>query len=198
MTRGRIAVFLDRDGTLNREMNYIRVPDQLHLIEGAGAAVGRLNRRGLITCVLSNQSGVARGFLTEEDLSPIHSKLERELALGGGRVDRIYYCPHHPTEGIPPYNIECDCRKPKTGMLERAALEFNIDLRSSFLVGDSIVDMQAGNTAGTKTILVLTGYGTDAKEQCMSTNIHVDHVAPTIVEAIDFVLNTVGEKQKPK
>jgi D-glycero-D-manno-heptose 1,7-bisphosphate phosphatase len=198
VTRGRIAVFLDRDGTLNEEMNYIRTPDQLHLVEGAGAAVGRLNERGLITCVLSNQSGIARGLLTEEDLSPIHSKLERELARGGGRIDRIYYCPHHPTEGIPPFNIECDCRKPKTGMLERAALEFNINLQNSFLVGDSVVDMQAGNTALTRTILVLTGYGTSAREQCANSSIHIDHVAPTIVEAIDFILDTLDEEKKSK
>ena len=198
MTRGRVAVFLDRDGTLNEELNYIRTPDQLHLVEGAGEAVGRLNERGLITCVISNQSGVARGFLTEDDLSPIHSKLKRELARGGGRIDRIYYCPHHPTEGIAPYNIECDCRKPKIGMLERAVSEFGVDLSRSFLVGDSVVDMQAGNAAKTRTILVLTGYGTSAKEQCANNNIHIDHVAATIVEAIDFILNTLDEEKKVK
>jgi starch synthase len=192
---GRIGVFLDRDGTLNEEASYIRSPEELHLIRGAGEAVQRLNSRGFITCVMSNQSGVARGYLTEKDLISIHAKLERELARSGGRVDRMYYCPHHPTEGTPPYNIECDCRKPKTGMLLRGQEEFKLDLARSFVVGDSVVDMQAGNTVRAKTILVLTGYGAMAREQCRSAGVHLDHVAPTIVEAVDFVLDTVNQEE---
>jgi D-glycero-D-manno-heptose 1,7-bisphosphate phosphatase len=196
VSRGRVAVFLDRDGTLNEEVDYVRTPDDLHLITGAGEAVRKLNDRGLVVCVISNQSGVARGYLDEKDLVAVHAKLEHDLARSGASIDRIYYCPHHPTDGIPPYNIVCECRKPKTGMLERGAVEFGIDLGHSFVVGDSIVDMQAGKTANATTVLVLTGYGTTARDQCAGNGIHVDHVAPTIVEAIDFVLNTLdGEKK---
>ncbi|MBM2841251.1 MAG: gmhB 3 [Bacteroidetes bacterium] len=197
MSRGRIGVFLDRDGTLNDEASYIRTPDELQLIPGAGEAVRRLNERGIITCVISNQSGVARGYLTEKDLVPIHERLERELARSGGKVDRIYYCPHHPTEGRPPYNIACDCRKPMTGMLRKGMDEFNLDIEQSFVVGDSVVDMQAGNTMKVRTVLVLTGYGVTAQQQCATANIHVDHVAPTIVEAVDFILKTLdGERER--
>lgn len=196
MRRGRVAVFLDRDGTLNEEVQYIRTPDELHLIPGAGEAVRKLNDRGLVTCVISNQSGVARGYLSEQDLASVHARLEQDLGRSKASIDRIYYCPHHPTEGVAPYNIVCDCRKPKTGMLERGAAEFGIDLGHSFVVGDSTVDMQAGNSANAKTILVLTGYGATAREECAGNNIRVDHVAPTIVEAIDFVLHTLDGEPK--
>ena len=196
MNHGRVGVFLDRDGTLNEGLNYIKTPDQLQLITGAGKAVRKLNERGLATCVISNQSGVARGYLTEKDLVPIHEKLLRELALCGATIDRIYYCPHHPTEGIPPYNILCGCRKPKTGMLKRGAADLGIDLDRSFVMGDSLVDMQAGNAAQATTVLVLTGYGPTAREQCKSQNVRVDYVASTIVEATDFILDSLDRKKK--
>jgi D-glycero-D-manno-heptose 1,7-bisphosphate phosphatase len=193
---GRIAVFLDRDGTLNEERDYIRTPDELHLIAGAGEAVRKLNDNRLRTCVISNQSGVARGFFSENDLVPIHEKLRRELGRSGGKLDRVYYCPHHPTEGMPPYNIECDCRKPKIGMLARGAAELGIDLSTSFVVGDSLVDMQAGNAANARTVLVLTGYGHRTREQCKDAAVPVDHVAPSIVEAVDFIIDVLENDKK--
>jgi D-glycero-D-manno-heptose 1,7-bisphosphate phosphatase len=190
----RIGVFLDRDGTLNEELDYIRTPDDLHLFHGAASAVRKLNERGLTICVISNQSGVARGILTERDLVPIHRLLEQELQREGARVNRIYYCPHHPTEGIAPYNIDCDCRKPKAGMLRWAEEDFNLDLSHSFMVGDSVVDMQAGNSAGATTVLVLTGYGKTALRQCERDGVHVDYVAPTIVEAVDYIVKYLDEQ----
>lgn len=191
-----MGVFVDRDGTLNQEVDYVRTPDELRLIPGAAEAVQKLNERGLATCVISNQSGIARGYLREEDLIPIHEKLERELARGGGKVDRIYYCPHHPTEGTPPYNIVCDCRKPKSGMLRQGSRELGIDLARSFVVGDSIVDIEAGHAVNARTILVLTGYGRATYEQCITGRIHVEFVAPTIVEAVKYILNRVdGERE---
>lgn len=197
VSRHRIGVFLDRDGTLNQEVDFVRTPEQLLLIPGAAEAVKQLNRRGLATCVISNQSGVARGYLSEKDLTPIHEKLERELACDGAKVDRIYYCPHHPTEGIAPYNIVCDCRKPKPGMLQRGSHELGIELASSFVVGDSIVDIEAGNAVKAKTILVLTGYGKTAHEQCVERNVNVDFVAPTIIEAVNYILNNAnGESER--
>jgi D-glycero-D-manno-heptose 1,7-bisphosphate phosphatase len=196
VSRGRIGVFLDRDGTLNHEVDFVRTPDQLRLIEGAADAVRRLNQQGLATCVISNQSGVARGYLSEQDLTPIHAKLERELAREGAKVDRIYYCPHHPTEGVAPYNITCECRKPKPGMLLRGSQELGIDLASSFVVGDSVVDMEAGKTVNAQTILVLTGYGKTTRERCLINKVTVDFVAPTIVEAANYILTNIdGDRE---
>ncbi|MBX2991840.1 MAG: D-glycero-beta-D-manno-heptose 1,7-bisphosphate 7-phosphatase [Bacteroidetes bacterium] len=183
------GVFLDRDGTLNIEVDYLRTPDELRLIEGAAASVRRLNNAGLVTCVISNQSGVARGFLTEADIVPIHAKLRAELAHEGATLDGIYYCPHHPTAGIAPYNVDCDCRKPKPGMLIRASKEFNLDLKRSFVVGDSVVDIQAGIAVGATTILVQTGYGKQSLLTCREQNIPIEHVAESIVEATEFILD---------
>jgi D-glycero-D-manno-heptose 1,7-bisphosphate phosphatase len=141
--------------------------------------------------VISNQSGVARGFLSEKDLVPIHDKLRQELGREGARVDAIYYCPHHPTAGAPPYNRECECRKPKPGMLLRGAKEFSIEFERSFVVGDSLVDMQVGASVGAATVLVLTGYGKTALEACRQLQIRVDKVAETITEAVDFIAESL-------
>lgn len=127
-------------------------------------------------------------MLTEDDLAPIHAKLREELQREGANLDRIYYCPHHPTAGIAPYNVECECRKPKPGMLLQGAREFNIDLRRSFVVGDSVVDVQAGNSVGATTILVQTGYGKKSLQTCNEQNIPIGFVAGSIVEAVDFIL----------
>lgn len=191
MSEGRIGVFLDRDGTLNEEVDFVRTADQLRLIPGAVAAVKKLNDQGTVVCVISNQSGVARGYITEEDLVSIHAKLKDELRLGGAHIDRIYYCPHHPTEGVAPYNVECDCRKPKPGMLKRGEAELDTDLGRSFLIGDSVVDMQAAHAVGASAVLVRTGYGKTAQEECRKKNIPVAHVAASIVDGVDFVLDTL-------
>jgi D-glycero-D-manno-heptose 1,7-bisphosphate phosphatase len=161
----------------------------LHLIPGAGAAIRSLNERGLVTCVISNQSGIARGFLTESDLVPIHAKLERDLSLAGAHVDRIYFCPHHPSLGLPPYNIACDCRKPGTGMLREGERDFALDLSRSYVIGDRIVDVQAGKAAGASTVLVLTGYGRKSLDECAAGNVVPDFTAPSIVEAVEYIMH---------
>jgi len=192
VTSRRAAVFLDRDGTINEEVDFVRTPGDLMLIPGAAAAVRRLNEAGLVTCVISNQSGVARGFYTEADLVGIHGKLERELAAGGGRIDRIYYCPHHPTKGMPPYDVVCECRKPAPGMLLRGAREFDVELSRSFVVGDRDVDVQAGKTVGARAILVLTGYGVKTREEIAGTGIVPDYVAADLSEAVTHILQEYG------
>ncbi len=189
MTTRRPAVFFDRDGTLNEEVEFVSGPEQLRLIEGAGLAVRAVNESGFLTFVVSNQSGIARGLFTEADLVPIHEKLRTELAASGARIDRIYYCPHHPTEGIPPYRVDCDCRKPRTGMLRRAEREMGADLSRSYVIGDRIVDVLAGRNAGAKGILVLTGYGASAIRECRAQGIEPDHVSPSVEGAVDFILN---------
>ena len=191
---GQIAAFLDRDGTLNEEVNFVRRPEELELLPDAAASVRALNERGIIVCIISNQSGVARGFLTEEDLVPIHTKLERELDRSGAWIDRIYYCPHHPTEGIPPYNIVCTCRKPETGMLHQAAQEFGLDLRQCFVVGDRIVDIQAGRAAGATTILVMTGYGPHALKECRENDVVPDFIAADIAEASNIIVQKTNRE----
>ncbi len=189
MTDGRIAVFFDRDGTLIEDVGYLRTPDQVRLLPGAAASLRRLNDRQILTCLVSNQSGIARGLFTEDDLAGIHQRMENDLAAAGAHLDRVYYCPHHPTEGRPPYNIECMCRKPRTGMLEQAARECAIDLARSFIVGDKALDIEAGKRAGTKSILVLTGFGRSSVEECRRRGTNPDFTAPTVAEAVEYIMH---------
>lgn len=191
----RIGVFLDRDGTLNQEVDFLRDPDDLVLIPGAAEAVHDFNAAGFFTCVISNQSGVARGKLTEDDLVAVHARLEEHLGAGDARLDKILYCPHHPTAGRPPYNIRCDCRKPAPGMLRRAEREFGIDLQSSFVVGDKTIDVQTGQAVGATSILVLTGYGELSVEECAADGVQPDFIAPSIAEAAAYILQTVKDKR---
>jgi len=191
MRGGRAAVFLDRDGTLNEEVDFLRSPGEIVLIPGSAAAVRAFNASGIFTCVISNQSGVARGFITEQDLIPIHAELERLLALEGAKLDRIYYCPHHPDAGNPPYNIACDCRKPGTGMLRRGERELGIDLERSVVVGDRLSDLRAGIAVGATTVLVLTGYGMRALRECEAEQVKPDFVSPSLAGAVEFIMHTL-------
>jgi D-glycero-D-manno-heptose 1,7-bisphosphate phosphatase len=197
VTDERMAVFFDRDGTLIEEVGYLRTPDEVRLIPGAAEAVRRLNDRRITTCVISNQSGIARGLLTEADLLQIHKRLQRDLAGAGAHLDRIYYCPHHPTEGRPPYNIECSCRKPGIGMLQRAAEELPISLAQSFVIGDKTLDIEAGARAGTKNILVLTGYGKTSAEECHRKGLRPEFTGPTVVEAVEFIMQHLEGELHP-
>jgi len=192
LSEGRIGVFIDRDGTLNEERDFVKRPEDLRLVEGAADAVKTLNELGVVTCVISNQSGIARGFFSEADLAGIHSALEMQLLEAGARLDRIYYCPHHATEGIPPYRIDCECRKPKPGMLRMAEREFNIDLSRSFVIGDKLDDISAGIAVDATTILVLTGYGRKSHEMAARNNVTPDAIVPSITEAVRFVVERAG------
>jgi D-glycero-D-manno-heptose 1,7-bisphosphate phosphatase len=191
LSAGRTGVFIDRDGTLNEERDFLKRPEDLRLVDGAGDAVRILNELGVVTCVISNQSGIARGYLTEKDLSMIHSALVEKLRADGARLDRIYYCPHHPTEGFPPYRIDCDCRKPKPGMLKTAQQEFNLDLSRSFVVGDKLDDIGAGKAVGATTILVLTGYGRLSHEMTKE-GIAPDQIVPSLREAAEVIAGHMG------
>ncbi|TAK37229.1 MAG: HAD family hydrolase [Lysobacteraceae bacterium] len=172
----RVGVFFDRDGTLNTEVDYLSRPEELQLLPHAARAIREANSFGVKVFVITNQSGVARGLLTEEMLAAIHRRLVDLLANHGARVDGIYYCPHHPDSGSPPYKKVCNCRKPKTGMLLQAAREHDVDLRNSFVIGDRCIDMQAGVSAGCGTALVLTGYGAVERDECLRRT-RVDFVA---------------------
>lgn len=162
------AVFLDRDGTINVEKDYLYRPEEFEFIPGAAEAIRLLNRAGFLVVVVTNQSGVARGYYTEQDVYQLHRHIEQLLLMADARIDAWYYCPHHPA-GQHPYNLDCDCRKPRTGMLEQAAQDLGIDLSRSWMVGDKQVDVEAGIAAGCRPLLVLTGYGADASPQVFST-----------------------------
>jgi D-glycero-D-manno-heptose 1,7-bisphosphate phosphatase len=175
-------LFLDRDGTINTEVDFLRSPDEVRLIPGAARAIREANAAHVPVVVITNQSGIARGYLTEDDLSRVHERLRQLLADEGAHVDAIEYCPHHPTSGRPPYNVACDCRKPGAGMLTRAATRLSIDLTTSFVIGDRCVDMEAGLRAGCRAVLVRTGYGETEREECLQ-RLTIDHVAPDLYAA---------------
>lgn len=155
----RPAVFLDRDGTINVEKNYLYRVEDFEFIPGAPEAIKRLKDAGYLVIVVTNQSGVARGYFSLQDVAILHRHIEKELAKIDTSIDAFYICPHHPTEGKGEYLRDCNCRKGKPGMLHRAANDFGVDLSASFMVGDKEVDFLAGVRAGSKAILVSTGYG---------------------------------------
>ncbi|QJW94232.1 D-glycero-alpha-D-manno-heptose-1,7-bisphosphate 7-phosphatase [Frigoriglobus tundricola] len=155
----REAVFLDRDGTLIEEVHHLATPDQVRLIPGAAEVVRQLNDAGVLVVVVTNQSGVARGYFPESRVAEVHAHLSALLAERGARIDAYYHCPHHPTEGIGAYRTACECRKPKPGLLLTAARDLGIDLARSWMIGDKACDAGAGAAAGCRTLLVRTGHG---------------------------------------
>jgi D-glycero-D-manno-heptose 1,7-bisphosphate phosphatase len=187
MTVARPAVFLDRDGTIVREVGYLRSSAQLRLLPRAASAIKRLNDFGFAVIVATNQSGIARGLLTEADLALTNEALQRRLARYGAHVDAFYFCPHHPEVGPPKYRRRCRCRKPSPGMLLRAARELDLDLPRSFAVGDSARDLLAGRNAGARAILVRTGYGRRTEAECGAA-LPADHVADDLAAAVEWVL----------
>jgi len=153
------VVFLDRDGTINEEMGYINHRDRFKIFTFVPEAIRTLNELGYRVIVLTNQSGIARGYFTEEVLNEVHELLQKMLVNNNAKIDKIYYCPHHPTEGKGSYKTDCDCRKPKTGMIKMAEKDFSITRSQSFIIGDRFKDMEFGKKLGLQTIFVLTGYG---------------------------------------
>jgi D-glycero-D-manno-heptose 1,7-bisphosphate phosphatase len=154
------AVFLDRDGTINVEKEYLHREEEFAFIPGAPEAIRLLREAGFLLVVVTNQSGISRGYYDEAALERLHAFMDEELARLGTKVDAYYFCPHHPQHGIGPYRSDCACRKPLPGMLLAAAADLSIDLAVSFMVGDKLADVEAGLAAGCRPLLVLTGYGT--------------------------------------
>jgi D,D-heptose 1,7-bisphosphate phosphatase len=152
------AVFLDRDGTINQFNGFVTRPEDLVLLEGAAEAIGRINRLGYLAIVITNQPVIARGEASLEDLEMIHNKMEAELGKAGAYIDDVFFCPHHPDKGFPgerpEYKIACDCRKPKPGLLLRAAEKYNVDLSQSYMIGDDMRDVEAGRAAGCIPVLL--------------------------------------------
>ncbi len=153
------AVFLDRDGTLSEEVGYVNHIDRFRIYPWSSKAIKRLNEARFRVVIITNQSGVARGYFPERLVHETHCRLRTELARDGASLDGIYYCPHHPDGRVEPYRMKCACRKPGTGLLERAARDLDIDLSSSYIIGDRYKDLETGFRAELRGILVLTGYG---------------------------------------
>lgn len=191
------AVFLDRDGTVNEEVGYLRDLADLRLISGAGAAIRRLNEAGIKVILVTNQAGIARGYFPESLLQDIHARLEQMLREEGASLDAIYYCPHHPTAGNSHYTRVCDCRKPGTGMIDRAARDLDIDVRGSYVVGDKWSDVELGQRAGAHAILVKSGYAPDDPGNIRPTHLREpDFVAHTISEAAEWIIQRISSENQ--
>jgi len=173
------AVFLDRDGTINVEKDYLFRVEDFEFIPGVPEAIGLLNQAGFLVVVVTNQSGVARGYYTEEDVEILHRHISRELEQSGAHVDVWLYCPHHPS-GRGSYALPCDCRKPLPGMLHEAAKRHDIDLENSIMIGDKRADIDAGRAAGCRTFLVRTGYGIHDEKHAGSQTVVCDNLLTAV------------------
>ena len=190
-----IGIFLDRDGTINEEVDYLTSPLDLRLIAGSADAIHEANEAGFKVVIITNQSGIARGILTEDQLAEIHTALLSKLLEHDARVDAILYCPHHPDFGVPPYRTICNCRKPNTGMIDSAAKTLSIDVKKSFVIGDRMIDVQTGNNSGATSILVLTGYGRQELKLCRENEVPIGHVADNLHDAVQFIKQTINQEQ---
>jgi histidinol-phosphate phosphatase family protein len=192
MLQNSPAVFLDRDGTINEEVGYLDHTDKLVLIPAAFEAVRLINESGMKAVVVTNQAGVAKGLFTEDFVRATNDRIQDLLLKQGARIDRFYYCPHHPTDGVDPYRKLCDCRKPEPGLLKQAAKDLGIDLARSYMIGDRYRDIETAHRAGAKGALVMTGYGQDlmqsaGPDQANDFN-RPDFIAPDILDAVRWIL----------
>src|SRR5262245_42423018 len=153
------AVFIDRDGTISEEVGYVNHPSRFRLFPYSSEAIRTLNDNGWLAILVTNQAGVARGYFSEDVIKQVHQQLESALHNESARLDAIYYCAHHPSVGEPPYRFDCDCRKPKPGLIEQAARDFEIDLDASWMAGDRYSDIELARNAGLRSVFLLSGYG---------------------------------------
>ncbi|MCK4239835.1 MAG: D-glycero-beta-D-manno-heptose 1,7-bisphosphate 7-phosphatase [Candidatus Lokiarchaeota archaeon] len=175
MNNKKRAIFLDRDGVINIEVEYLSDPKNFEFIEGSVEALRILKQKGFILIIITNQAGIARGYYTKEALNEIHKKMNRLLKEQDVVLDDIFYCPHHPD-----FTEECECRKPKPGMIFKARDKYNINLKKSYMVGDTLKDIEAGHKAQCFTVLVLTGYGIEERNKIGT--IQPDFVYKTLLE----------------
>lgn len=189
----RPAIFLDRDGVIVEDVDAVLRPDQLILTPGAAEAVKRASASGRAVVVVTNQPVVARGLVDEDGVRAVHDALDAMLRAQGARVDAFYFCPHHPRATIERYRVACECRKPRPGLLTRAASELELDLGASVMVGDRLSDVTAGARAGCKTVLVTSGKHLEAPiESPDPSDATPDFVAADIAAAMDWALALVG------
>ena len=190
----RRAVFIDRDGTISEEVGYINHPSRFRLFPYSATAIKLLNDRNWLAIVITNQAGVARGYFSEAMIQTVHEKLRQDLETGGAKLDAIYYCAHHPSAGAAPYRCDCDCRKPKPGLVHRAAEDLSIDLAASWMVGDRYSDIEMAHNAGVRSAFVMSGYGRGEWEQQRSEwKQQPDLVAEDLLEAISKITKVANE-----
>jgi D-glycero-D-manno-heptose 1,7-bisphosphate phosphatase len=180
------AVFLDRDGTVIEEVGYLNRLDRVAFFPWSVDAIRVLNQAGFLVVIVTNQAGVARGYFDEALVGQTHALIDRRVREGGARIDAYYYCPHHPDAAVEAYREACDCRKPKPGMIHRAAREHAIDVARSFVVGDRWLDVRMGQAAGAKTVLVRTGYGLE--EEAQPDGAAADAVADNLMDASAWII----------
>jgi len=182
------AVFIDRDGTVTEEVAYLNHPDKLRLIEGSAEGIRLINDIGLKVILVTNQSGVARGYFPEHMVKKVHDRLEELLKERGARLDALYYCPHHPSAGETPYRTDCECRKPKTGMIDTSIKDLDIDVKHSYVIGDKLSDIAFARNAGAMGILVQTGYGQKELENLGGRpGVEPDLIAKDLLEAAAWI-----------
>lgn len=187
----RPAVFIDRDGTISEEVGYINHPSRFRVFPYTAEAIKLLNDQGWLAIIITNQAGVARGYFSESMIQTVHDNLLREVGEKGARVDAIYYCAHHPSVGEPPYRQDCDCRKPKPGLVNRACKDLDIDLKHSWMIGDRYGDVELAHNAGIRSALVLSGYGRGEWENQRSQwEQQPELVAENLLEAIKSILGS--------
>jgi D-glycero-D-manno-heptose 1,7-bisphosphate phosphatase len=186
------AVFLDRDGTIIEEVGYLDRPERVQMFPWSSDAIRSLNRAGIPVILVSNQSGVARGFFDQGTVDRVHTRMADILREGGAAIDAYYYCPHHPDGKVAPFARACDCRKPAPGLVHRAVREFGIDPLRSFTVGDRWLDVALGRSVGARGILVRTGYGF-AEEGRPPEGLAADAVVNNLVEAVGWILSRLKE-----
>ena len=187
-----VAIFLDRDGTINEDIGYVSSPDELNIYPYAATAVRLINEAGLKAIIITNQSAIARQICDEPMMATIHERLTTVLERDGAHIDAIYYCPHHPRIGQPPYRQACECRKPNPGMLRQAAREHALDLSASYVIGDKASDMNLAANAGARGALVLTGYGSEtlaARDRLLSAPAII---ADDLLDAVRQILDRRG------
>jgi len=193
------ALFIDRDGTISEEVGYINHPSRFRVFPYAAAAIRHLNENDWLAIVVTNQAGVARGYFTEEMVKTVHAEMTAELGRQGARLDAIYYCAHHPSVGAPPYRYDCDCRKPRPGLIKQAVEDFDVDLAASWMVGDRYSDVELARNAGVHSMFVLSGYGRGEWEHQRQNWIEQpDKVAENLLEAVRMIVasdNSVGSAE---
>jgi D-glycero-D-manno-heptose 1,7-bisphosphate phosphatase len=182
------AVFLDRDGTINRDIGYLNHPDQLELIPGAAEAIRLLNNASFLAVVITNQAGVAKGLIPEEQLPAIQEAFFSLLQKEGAEIDGYYFCPHYPEGSVEKYACPCECRKPAPGLLVKASEDMNIDLKSSYVVGDKVSDVQLAHNVEATAVLVLTGYGRDELNRYPKEYAPPHYTCNDLYEAVQWIL----------
>ena len=186
----RPAIFIDRDGTINEQMGYINHLSRFNILPGVPEAIKGLNENNYLVIVVTNQSGIARGYFPIELLDEIHTYMKDSLKKEGAHVDAVFFCPHYPGSKLKEFAIECDCRKPHTGMIKQALDKFDIDLTQSYMIGDHYTDLEFASNSNIKSIMVKTGYGLGEVDYILPEFPYKPvYVADDLLDAVKWILN---------